>query len=92
MEGFRHEAKEFLYQNLYLCEDLALGHRQAAEVVTDLFAAWMAEPTLLPPTYQGQIDQEGAPRVIADYIAGMTDHFVLETHRNLRKMVVPSRS
>jgi dGTPase len=92
MEAFRHEAKQFLYQNLYLCDDLALGHSQAVEVVTDLFAAWMADPALLPTTYQGQIDEQGAPRVIADYIAGMTDHFVLETHRNLRKMVVPSRS
>jgi dGTPase len=92
METLRHEAKDFLYQNLYLCEDLKRGHRQAAEVIADLFAAWMTDPALLPPAYLSQVDREGAPRVIADYIAGMTDHFVLETHRNVRKMVLPSRS
>jgi dGTPase len=92
MEASRRQAKEFLYRNLYLCEDLKRGHSQAAEVIADLFAAWMADPALLPPSYHDQVDREGAPRVIADYIAGMTDHFVLETHRNLRKMVVPSRS
>jgi dGTPase len=92
METLRHEAKDFLYQNLYLCEDLKRGHRQAAEVIADLFAAWMTDPALLPPAYLSQVDREGAPRVIADYIAGMTDHFVLETHRNVRKVVLPSRS
>jgi dGTPase len=92
MEAFRHQAKEFLYQNLYLCEDLKRGNKHAAEVIADLFAAWMADPALLPPSYLGQIDREGAPRVIADYIAGMTDHFVLETHRSLKKMLFPSRS
>jgi dGTPase len=92
MEEFRRDAKEFLYHNLYLCEDLRRGHQQAADVIADLFAAWMADPALLPPGYSSQVDAEGAPRVIADYTAGMTDHFVLEMHRSVRKMVVPSRS
>ncbi|HUB19541.1 MAG TPA: dNTP triphosphohydrolase [Acidobacteriaceae bacterium] len=86
MEGFRREAKEFLYQNLYLCDDLKRAHQQAAQVIADLFAVWMADPASLPPSYASQIEAEGAPRVIADYIAGMTDHFVLEMHPRVRKM------
>ena len=86
MEGFRREAKEFLYQNLYLCNDLKRAHQQAAQVIADLFAVWMADPASLPPSYASQIEAEGAPRVIADYIAGMTDHFVLEMHPRVRKM------
>jgi dGTPase len=91
MERLRGEAKEFLYRNLYLCADLKRGHSEAEQVIADLFAAWMADPALLPPSYFSQVEEEGAPRVIADYIAGMTDHFVLEMHRSARKMVVPSR-
>jgi dGTPase len=91
MERLRGEAKEFLYRNLYLCADLKRGHSDAEQVIADLFAAWMADPALLPPSYFSQVEEEGAPRVIADYIAGMTDHFVLEMHRSVRKMVVPSR-
>jgi len=85
MERLRREAKNFLYRNLYLCEDLKYGHEHAAEVIADLFRVWMADPGLLPPAYTSQVAAEGAPRVIADYIAGMTDHFILEAHRNLRK-------
>lgn len=83
MESRRREAKEFLYQNLYLCDDLRHGHDQAAQIIAELFSVWMADPTLLPPGYASQIAEEGAPRVIADYIAGMTDHFILQTHRSL---------
>lgn len=83
MEQLRVEAKEFLYENLYLCEDLKTGHAQATHVIDDLFRVWMNQPNLLPSNYATAADSEGAPRVIADYLAGMTDHFVLETHRNL---------
>ena len=88
MERLRREAKGFLYENLYLCDDLKYGHERAARVIADLFMAWMNQPELLPPAYASQIAAEGAPRVIADYIAGMTDHFILETHRNVG-MVFP---
>ncbi len=84
MEQLRHEAKQFLYENLYLCDDLRRAQTQAATVVSDLFAVWMADPNLLPPSYATQVAEEGAPRVIADYIAGMTDHFVLEAHQSVR--------
>jgi dGTPase len=51
----------------------------------------MADPELLPASYLSKVGEEGAARVIADYIAGMTDHFVLKMHLRVRKMVVPGR-
>jgi dGTPase len=83
MELLRREAKRFLYENLYLCEDLRRGHERAARVISDLFLAWTTDPKMLPPVYASQVAAAGAPRVIADYIAGMTDHFILETHRKI---------
>jgi dGTPase len=88
MEKLRREAKEFLYRYLYLCDDLTRGHQHAERIIADLFLAWIAEPELLPPSYASQVPIEGAPRVIADYIAGMTDLFILETHRKIG-MVFP---
>lgn len=89
MEGLRREAKTFLYQNLYLCDELKGSHEEAARMIADLFAFWMAKPDQLPASYAGQVAQEGAPRVIADYIAGMTDHFALEVHLSVRKTNFP---
>jgi dGTPase len=90
MEALRKEAKSFLYCNLYLCEELKRSHEQAEQIVAELFAYWMADPNRLPPGYASEVEVEGAPRVIADYIAGMTDPFILELHQSVRKMVFPS--
>lgn len=91
MEKLRRQAKNFLYENLYLCEDLRRGHDRAGLVIADLFTAWMEDPALLPPSYSSQVASEGAARVITDYIAGMTDHFILETHRSVGKVAFPGR-
>lgn len=90
MEALRQEAKSFLYRNLYLCEELKQSHEQAGQIVAELFAFWMANPNQLPPAYASEVANEGAPRVIADYIAGMTDHFILKLHQSVRKVVFPS--
>jgi dGTPase len=90
-EALRREAKQFLYENLYLCGDLRRGHERAARIIADLFLAWTTDPGMLPPSYAGQVAGDGAPRVIADYIAGMTDHFILETHRKIG-MIFPGES
>ena len=41
--------------------------------MTELFEFWLREPEQLPESYLAEIESEGAARVAADYIAGMTD-------------------
>ncbi|MGB7547009.1 MAG: dNTP triphosphohydrolase, partial [Terracidiphilus sp.] len=76
MEAARAAAKEFLYANLYNSPGMEEGHSRAAEVVEGLFAALVADPSLLPDDHQAQIPSEGLARTVADYIAGMTDSFI----------------
>ncbi|QNI32649.1 dNTP triphosphohydrolase [Alloacidobacterium dinghuense] len=77
METLRLEAKQYLYTHLYNCAELTHDHKEAARVITELFEAWTSDPSLLPATYASRVIEEGAPRVVADYIAGMTDNFIL---------------
>lgn len=85
MEARRHEAKQYLLQHLYHAEDLERDHALADEIVAGLFKHWMAHPEQLPPGHETQIATEGAPRVIADYIAGMTDHYIAEQWEKVRR-------
>ncbi len=85
MEQRRHEAKQYLLQQLYHAEDLDLSHALAEETIAGLFHYWMLHPEELPANHQSQIESEGAPRVIADYIAGMTDNFISEQWRLVRE-------
>jgi dGTPase len=81
MEALRLEAKRYLYAHLYNCDELTFDHEKAARVIHELFAAWTSDPSLLPSSYAARVAEEGAPRVVADYIAGMTDNFILAQHQ-----------
>jgi dGTPase len=80
VEADRKQSKEFLYENLYFSPSLADEKDDAERIVTELFAFWMANPKTLPPNYQEKAKEESLPRVICDYIAGMTDHFIYEQY------------
>ena len=78
MEAARAAAKEFLYANLYYSRGIEEAHAHATEVVQGLFAALIADPGLLPEDHQAQIPTEGLARTVADYIAGMTDSYIVQ--------------
>jgi dGTPase len=80
VEAERKQNKDFLYENLYYSPSLADEKEDAERIVTELFAFWMANPKTLPPNYQEKAKEESLPRVICDYIAGMTDHFIYEQY------------
>jgi dGTPase len=90
-EAERLEEKKYLYDTLYTCEALEQEHRKAEEVVTELFEFWMAYPEELPGSYLPDIESEGLPRTIADYIAGMTDNFILMQFASVRRFVRSGR-
>jgi len=86
-EAERMEEKRYLYDTLYTCEALDLEHSKAGEVVTELFDFWVNEPEELPEAYFAEIESEGLARVVADYIAGMTDNFILLQYADVRRKV-----
>ncbi len=80
IEVDRKQNKEFLYENLYYSPSLAGEKEDAERVVHELFAFWMAHPETLPHNYQEKAKEDSLPRVVCDYIAGMTDNFIFEQH------------
>ena len=85
IEAQRLEEKNYLYAALYTCPALEREHEKAETVVTELFQFWVNEPEALPESYFAEIETEGLARVIADYIAGMTDHFILLQYADVRR-------
>ena len=86
-ESQRLQEKRYLYDTLYTCAELSLEHDKAEEVVTALFNYWIAEPRELPPAHFEEIESEGLARVVADYIAGMTDGFILLQYAQVKRRV-----
>jgi len=80
VEQERAEAKNFLHQNLYFSAALEPEKNDAERVIRELFNFWMTEPGELPSAYQEKAKEEPLPRIVCDYIAGMTDNFIHEQY------------
>jgi dGTPase len=58
----------------------------ARQVVRDLFALYLEAPDHLPAEWRAEAqgaEEAGTARLVADYIAGMTDRFALGEHSKL---------
>jgi dGTPase len=85
VEAERKQEKQYLYDTLYTCPDLEREHDKAEQVVTELFDFWFENPDDLPEGYAEEIAADGVPRVVADYIAGMTDAYILQHYALVKR-------
>ena len=83
MHQRNRQLKDFLYANLYRHYRVVRMQVKAERVLSDLFEAYRAEPTILPKHIQEYNEERGLERNICDYIAGMTDRFAIEEHDRL---------
>ena len=80
------ELKKFLYAQLYDGPTIVEDRERSVEALEQLFQYYLDHPEAMPKYYfeQTQSRCAGPPhRVVCDYIAGMTDHFLLRQHREL---------
>lgn len=83
VEKERRECKQFLYDNLYYSPDLRRDKEQSEAIIREMFDHWMAHPEKLPASHRELVEKSSLARVVCDYIAGMTDTFILEQHRQV---------
>ncbi len=83
VERKNHDLKLFLLENLYRHYRVVRMAEKARRIIHDLFQAYMHSPKQMPPSFYGRIATEGAPRVVCDYIAGMTDRYALDDYQKL---------
>lgn len=80
------EMQDFLLHNVYLCGDNVCRDHEGRRIIRELFAAFVAEESLLPQRYRKRIGADGDSskhRVVCDYIAGMTDRYCKQEHARL---------
>ena len=81
------ELNRFLRQNLYAHERVTHMMGEAMKIVRELFETFMKDPAVLPDQYQDKLRQQngagGRARIVADYIAGMTDRYAMREHTRL---------
>ncbi len=82
--------KQFLKEHLYRHPKVSKMTGQAQEIVSKLFEIFLDDYQRMPTEYADRANERheteglaGGARVVADYIAGMTDRFALQTHEDL---------
>ncbi len=77
------ELKKFLYAELYDAPALVEERNRSVEALGELFSFYLGSPGKMPSYYaeQARTAAGGPQRVVCDYIAGMTDQFLLRQHR-----------
>ncbi|SNX67625.1 dGTPase [Cereibacter ovatus] len=77
----------FLFHRMYRAPPVMKERAKVTAVVNDLFPLFMADPGLLPPEWRLDVeaarDETTLARIVADYVAGMTDRFALQEHARL---------
>ena len=90
IEKKHNDLKRILRKELYEHEQVKLMTEQAKKTIQYLFDAYMKNPILLTDELQERIkenmkskNERKKARMIADYIAGMTDRFALSEYKRI---------
>ena len=75
--------KDFLHNHLYHHWRVERMRIKAERFITELFKAYVETPALVPGRYRRRLGEEPVPRMVCDYIAGMTDRFALDEYKKL---------
>jgi len=87
LAGFSEEAaannaalKRFLFAHIYNHPAITDDRDRSVECLEELFAYYLAKPGSMPASYEELARTAARPVIVCDYIAGMTDQFLLRQH------------
>ncbi len=83
------EMSTFLRGQLYRHWRVEMQVEAATRVLVTLFGAFLDRPSMLPPQFQRRAEHAGLPRVVCDYVSGMTDRYALDLHASITPSGAP---
>jgi dGTPase len=75
--------RKFLYQNVYYHPRVSEVNRRACEMLRRIFEAYLVDPDRLGDGATKRIEKEGLYRTVCDYVAGMTDRYLMEEYARI---------
>lgn len=95
MKDMHKDLKDFLYRNFYKHYKIIRMEYKAEKIIQDLFEIYLKrganidkrkknlKVSILPPEVCKRIGKDSLKRVICDYIASMTDRYILDEYKKL---------
>jgi len=84
MAAEEKQLKAFLHARMYEAPQVKAVREEAQQILALLFAAYRADPALLPSEWRpGSSDPTAVARAVGDFIAGMTDRYAIARYREI---------
>src|SRR5690349_13415519 len=77
--------RKFLYANVYYHPRVAEVNQRACEMLKQVFESYVDDPKQLGEVATGRLEQEGLHRTVCDYVAGMTDRYLIEEYGRISR-------
>ena len=77
MEETMDELREFMFDRVYRNPTAKGEESKAKIIIKELYNYYINHPEKLPLDFRPQMDFDGMPRVVCDYVAGMTDKYAI---------------
>jgi dGTPase len=77
------QLRKFLYQNVYYHSRVAEVNQRACEKLRRVFETYLVDPDRLGEGAVARIENEGLHRTVCDYVAGMTDRYLMEEYTRI---------
>lgn len=77
------QLKKLLFRDLYQHKNIIRHMYAGKQAIYGLYAALTEEPKMLPRYFRAQLEYRAAHRVVADYIASMSDRFAMKLYNEL---------
>ncbi|MEM7046591.1 MAG: dGTP triphosphohydrolase [Pseudomonadota bacterium] len=81
LQSDKKALRAFMKEHLYHHDSLTAHRAQVPDIIMGLTAHYQAGH--LPPDWQDRLEKQDPKRVVADYIAGMTDRFALQRYKQI---------
>jgi dGTPase len=77
------ELREYLYENVYFSPEVYEPNRRAIRMLEELFQYYLENRQSFGDSARKRARKDGWPRVVCDYLGGMTDRFAIQEHQRL---------
>lgn len=83
MREVTESLRDFLFRHVYIGSAAKQEEEKAKRVVKMLYNYWLENPEQLPFSIDVRKNAEGLERLVCDYIAGMTDHYIISLYEDI---------
>jgi len=77
------ELRKYLYANLYYHPEVHEPHKRAMRWLEGLFRHYVDQPEEIEAPFRNRIEEDGTRRAVCDFLASMTDRFVMQAHERM---------